>query len=360
LKSLRAWSGLSSAGERSSATARSLAGLMALSVVAIFAHHAAQPQNFPGDLGVITFLLAAGYGMSVALLKVRPASRRSLRSFWSAHLAATYPLFVILAVVFVFGAATLSRSLARYAGQALASLTFTVNLFASSHVDMGPFLHLWPFAMEEQWFLLLALVGLYLARHPVADRTLVNLLLGVAVLSSLDQIVSHSLFRPDSQVAPLALATAVALSRRSGLEGWRSFRPSAGVAGLAGVGILLVLLWGSVDASLAASLRPPAVTWLGLLLLAFVTRPDAAGALIAFLGSRALATMGGFAVAFYLWHYPMLHLIGSRPDRAVGIVLALLASLAASVASQLLLDFAFAGWARSRSSARRVVVTEPK
>lgn len=326
-------------GRTGSATSRSLSGLMALSVMAIFAHHATQPQNFPGDLGVVTFLLAAGYGLAVAMLDAKPWTKRSLRGYWVSHLSAVYPLFVMLVVAFSFAATTLSHSLSRYAAQALASLTFTVNLFASGNVNMGPFLHLWPFAMEEQWFLVMALAALYLSRRPVAAGTQVAVLLVVAALSSLDEIVTHSVFRPDAQLAPLALATAVAVSRRSNLEGWRGFRPSARVAALAGIGIVAVLVWGTVADGLATSLRVPAVTWLGVILLAHLTLPASSGLVVRILSWPALAAMGGFATAFYLWHYPMLHLIGLHPNRALGIILGLLASIVAAVASQLLVNY---------------------
>jgi peptidoglycan/LPS O-acetylase OafA/YrhL len=322
-----------------SATSRSLAGLMALSVIAIFAHHAAVPQYFPGDLGVVTFLLAAGYGLSVTLLAARPWSRSSLRVFWIRHLGSTYPLFVVLVMAFAFAATTLSHSFGRYLGQAAAVLTFTVNVFASGNVNMGSFLHLWPFAMEEQWFLVMALATLWLARRAVADSTVVRVLLALAALSSVDEIATHAVFRPDAQLAPLALAMAVAWSRRAGLGGWLGFAPSARLAASAGLGILVVLVWGTVAQGSAASLRIPAVTWLGLIVLAHITRPGVSGPVVAFLGSGMLATAGSFAIAFYLWHYPMLHLIGARPDRGVGIVLALLASAAAAVASQLALNY---------------------
>jgi peptidoglycan/LPS O-acetylase OafA/YrhL len=334
-----------------SATPQALSGLMALSVIAIFAHHAAQPQAFPGDLGVVTFLLAAGYALSIALVSARPWGRASLRTFWHEHLTSTYPLFVLLVLGFIFAATTLSGSFGRYFGQALASLTFTVNLFASANVDMGSFLHLWPFAMEEQWFLVMALAALYLARRPVASATLVSVLLAVAVLSSLDEIVSHSAFRPDAQVAPLALATAVAVSRGMGVEGWRGYQPSVRLGALAAIGIIAVLVWGSVADDLASSLRVPAVTWLGLILLAHITAPGASGPVVNFLGSRLLATMGGFAVAFYLCHYPMLHLIGSHPNRGLGIIFALLASVAAAVIGQLAVRFGLASIARRRAVA---------
>jgi len=245
---------------------------------------------------------------------------------------------VLLVLGFSFAATTVSSSASKYVLQEVAVLTFTVNLFASAKQNMGPFLHLWPFAMEEQWFVVLTLGAMWLRRSRLSDARIIDVLLAVAALSSLDEIVTanHSpttLFRPDAQLAPLAIATALAISRSGRVSGWRALAPSSRAAVLSAAAIAVTVLWGTVASGHAAGLRVPVVTWSMAILLAHVTAPGAPSRVVRLLGSPVLVVPGEYATAFYLWHYPMLHLVGSHPDRTVGTTLALLASAAASVAT---------------------------
>lgn len=59
-------------------------------------------------------------------------------------------MLLLLVAVFAFAEPRLATSPGRNLLQAVATLTFTVHLFASAKQDMGSFRHPWPFAMEEQ------------------------------------------------------------------------------------------------------------------------------------------------------------------------------------------------------------------
>jgi peptidoglycan/LPS O-acetylase OafA/YrhL len=330
---------------------RALAGLLTIAVVLIAAHHSAQPQIFAGDLGVVIFLMASGYVLSVSLVGRRNWDGAALRLFWRTHLASLYPMLVLLVIGFAFAEERLATSPGRYLLQVVATLTFTVNIFASAKQNMGSFLHLWPFAMEEQWFLLVTLAALWLRRHPRSDRGVIDALLAVAVLSSLDEILTYNhsnLFHPDSQVAPLALATALAVARTGSTRGWRALTPSWEWAALAVLVVALTIVWGTVETGHAASLRVPVVTWSTLVLVAHVTGAGRESPVVRLLGAPIFLLPSTFATAFYLSHYPMLHTFGHHPSRAAGTTLALIASAAVSIA----VTYGLAGVARRQASFR--------
>ncbi|QIM20424.1 acyltransferase [Phycicoccus sp. HDW14] len=305
-----------------------LDGLRALAVLAVIAFHL-DPRWLPGGfLGVDVFFVISGFLITTLLLRERADTGRvDLRAFWTRRARRLVPaLLLVVPSAVLLARLTESDLLVGIGRQVLGALTFTSNwlevgagtdYFASTSPTL--LANLWSLAVEEQFYLLWPLALLALLRMVRRPEARAGAALGLALASSLLMALrldpdhpTRVYYGTDTHATGLmvgaALALALATPHRAWTRTarWERHRRTVGALALVTLGTLLVL----------ADERSP-VTFRGGILLAslataalvlvVVERP---GRLRALLDLPAARWVGARSYGLYLWHWPVVLVVG--------------------------------------------------
>ena len=144
-----------------------LDGLRALSVLAVFAYHAA-PRVFPGGLiGVDVFFVLSGFLITTLLLEERAATGTiSFGLFYQRRALRLFPALVLCVLLVGAFLRVIGLPLQSYPGHAAAALTYTMDFVvaADPQTGGGRLSHTWSLAVEEQFYILWPPVLLLLLR----------------------------------------------------------------------------------------------------------------------------------------------------------------------------------------------------
>lgn len=311
-----------------------LDGLRAVAVVLVILHHALLPEWFGGWLGIDVFFVLSGY-LITALLQVERRRTGSIHfgRFYLRRLLRLYPpLLVAVAVLLPLGFAFWDSSVKYFASSVLA-LTYTTNLATMVlGTATGPWTHTWTLAMEEQFYLLWPLVLAAATAVRMPRRLLVWLLVVLGVGSMVAGAMfyapgSVSSFNPFLHVGPLLLGCVLGLT-----SAWMRAASSAFIAGVAVALLAVGIVGGSVEAT-AGMFELPVVAGSLLLVAHLVSAPQSPVSRL--LALRPLAWTGVVSYELYLWHYPLLLLLGNVvSDRFLVVGLAVGASFLFAAASR--------------------------
>lgn len=311
-----------------------LDGLRAVAVALVVIHHLLQPVEFGGWIGVTVFFVLSGY-LITSLLRVEilRTGRIHLRRFSARRLLRLYPPLIFAVVVLAPVGLVLYPSTVQYIGSSGLALTYTTNIVATAlNQWVGPWTHTWTLATEEQFYLLWPLALVLVTRLRWVLSALGPAVLAGGVLwACLPLVLPHAgpaaAYNPLLQGAPLLAGCGLALCG--------DLKRHCAPVLVATAGLLL--LAASVVVGSDEMLRPAAAILATIGSIVFIGHLTARGdgPYVLALSARLPVTIGKLSYEIYLWHYPLLVLLGPliepRPVIAVTVVTA---SLAMSFLSQ--------------------------
>jgi peptidoglycan/LPS O-acetylase OafA/YrhL len=309
-----------------------LDGLRALAVLAVIAYHLRFSWAPGGLLGVGVFFTLSGYLITDLLLAQWSRGERRLGEFWLRRARRLLPaLFAMLAAVTAWVTVAGPPQPVPLRDAVSAAVLYVGNWWLIlQHVSYfalfgppSPLNHLWSLGVEEQFYILwpfLLLAGVHLVReHPSASALrprLAGATLALAIASAVAMALLYSpsldpsrvYYGTDTRAFELLAGAALAMlwptrRLRPGIAaGARHLLDALGVAGLAGIGLLV---WRTSQYSGFLYRGGFALLTLATLpVLAALAHP--ACGLGRVLGWRPLRWIGVRSYAIYLWYFPII------------------------------------------------------
>ena len=319
-----------------------LDGLRALAIIAVVAYHL-DPAWLPGGfLGVDVFFVVSGF-LITTLLQREAASRGTIdfRRFWVRRARRLIPALVVcLAASILVARAVHHDLLVHMARQAAGALTFSTNWVeigaGSSYFDQTApqlFMNFWSLAVEEQFYVVWPLVVAALLASAVTLRVRLGVTLGAAALSTAlmaawflpGQDATRVYYGTDTHLMGLmtgaALAFAYASPKRAwlGSPTWQRWRRPAIVLALVVLGALAWTLTEETSLTFRGGITLASVATAVLVagLLPIGSEPSRWRRVMA---APALGWVGRRSYGIYLWHWPVIVIVGQDVRTAAGSV----------------------------------------
>lgn len=294
-----------------------LDGIRAIAVLAVVLFHLVPAACPGGFVGVDVFFVLSGFLVTGRVLADAAEGRFSIAEFYHRRIRRILPAYTALILaVFLAGCALFHAVLLVH----LADATVMATLFAANvyfektstayfgHDDLvSPLLHLWSLGVEEQFYLVLPLLGVAVARRrgwlPAAGVVLLWVASFVAATWAVaDGRVSRAFYLSPYRGWELLSGALLAIAaRRAGRVGpsLASFTgSSAAFLGLALLASSYAFLASSTPFPGAAALLPVA----GTVLLAWF---GAVGPVSRVLSASWAVAVGKVSYSLYLWHWPV-------------------------------------------------------
>lgn len=292
----------------------------AIAVLLVLLFHA-YPQWFPGGfIGVDVFFVVSGFVIARAYLDNLISGRATVADFIHARFRRLLPAFAVVLVATSVAAylILLPDDLLRYANALVAQPFYLQNVVFWNEGDYfegalrRPLLHTWSLAVEEQFYVLFALLLLVFPRSP----RVLGACLAIGVLGS---ILFGVMIEASSPKTPFFLLPGRVWQIGLGVAAWLAVRrvgerrltvnvaaPAACIAGIvfSGLGFDETARFPGLQSYLACG-----ATALGLFL--FATSKACFGGL----APSTARYIGSVSYPLYLWHWPILSLLGLHFDR---------------------------------------------
>jgi peptidoglycan/LPS O-acetylase OafA/YrhL len=343
----RQWSQFASGGRFSN-----LDGLRALAVALVFMHHlpAAAGSTFAhnGRYGVSIFFVLSGFLIASLIARDKARHRKfDMAAFLgrrAIRIMPPYLLVLAIYVVLIFGFGVFSAANREIFLHRLPSfLTYTANLDAAPGV--GPFFFSWSLAVEEQFYLLIAvLAAMANSKTLVAvAASLILVRVGVAIIDPTSVPVTVRAIEEPIWVGVI-LAHAIRLERiRSILS--QLARPAI-VCALIGAQLAALALWD----------LPHKHAWDAWLFYAYTAVVVGASALtqpVSVLSHRGVCHVGRVSYGIYLLHMLAIMVCGRLVPGPASAILAALAVVSGATLMHRTVEQPLALWHRRTQVRRR-------
>ena len=367
--------------------APALDGLRGIAVAAVVVYHI-WPDALPGGfVGVDVFFVLSGFLLSALLVReVESTGRVALGRFFVRRVRRLLPATLLVLLALAGHALTWAdpAELERLREHTIGALTYSINwLFivdGTTYTDVvlgaSPLRHMWSLAIEEQFYVVLAVAMAVLAR---SDRSVVRRRLGIGafvlagvsaaemiVLQVLDVDAARLYFGSDTRAQAMSIGVGLGALLGDRLLDARTrtiapiARPVAVVATVAGLGVLAVV----------AAVAAEDATWMFLggfsvvavaagLLVVGVLSSDRVGGVFAV---PPLVGLGTISYGVYLWHWPVLVILDDERLSLDGWALAgaqIAITLAVSVVSYGLVEQPIRAGALGRVLGRPALLVAP-
>ena len=321
-----------------------LDGIRGLAIALVLAYHVV-PDGLPGGFsGVDVFFVLSGYLITRILTADQGPGR--IRRFYARRLRRLAPaLILVLGVTLVLGRLTLlDDAFQRLGRHTAAAAGFVANFvfwsetgyFDADALDK-PLLHLWSLGIEEQFYLVWPpLLWIAAALGLRRSRTLALALVAgsaslVACLVWVRQAPESAFYLPWFRAwQPLAGAVLALLLGDQTLQNRRGLGATMGWAGLGAVLLGAAILGGGSPHPGPGALLPV----LGTVAMIAAGERTSLGRAFSW---RPLVQLGQVSYALYLWHWPLLSLLGdarAREGLASRVGLCLLAWVLATLSTR--------------------------
>lgn len=330
-----------------------LDGLRTIAVYLVLLFHAGAGWFDGGFIGVDLFFVLSGFLVTTILLEeLHATDRLDLLRFYDRRVRRLLPAAVLLIVVVSAAAVLVMSSVQRdlFISDARAALLYFANwhflaqsrdYFGAETFDASPFLHFWSLSIEEQYYFVFPFLlwGAWRvqSRIPYAVPAVLVALFGWSLWQQITwatQDVNHAYYATSTRLYQLLAGSLLALVlfrlRHTTRPGQLATRWVA-VASVAGVGGLVLFGTSLVDVSPSArGLWACGFAVLAVGSVAGVHRHLVATAL----SWRPWVYLGQISYGTYLWHWPVVVLLGQFVGRSLGfIVLVAVVSTAFAAAS---------------------------
>jgi peptidoglycan/LPS O-acetylase OafA/YrhL len=315
-----------------------LDGLRGIAMVAIAAYHSELPWASGSFLALDSFFVLSGYLITLLLLaEWRERGRIDLVAFYSRRARRLIPAMLLaLAGVAVYATAFAGGDeLVRIREDVLSTMLYVNNWWQiareHSYFDVfanpSPLRHAWSLSLEEQWYLVWAIVVLGVMTRWRSARVLAALCLAVAVASALQMAwlfepgtdPSRVYYGTDTRAQEILLGAALAcLADRGRLETLRTFWIVAGSVALVVIGGL----WVTASHSAPWIYRGGffGVSILVALLILGATQ-GGRNPLREIVGWGPFRWLGMISYGFYLWHWPVFLVVTRAQTGLEGLTL---------------------------------------
>ena len=310
-----------------------LDGLRAIAVYLVVAFHAGLTRFEGGFIGVDVFFVLSGFLITrLLLVEHADSGRLDLPQFYARRvrrlLPASWIAIVTTSVVYLAVATPFERE--AVVDDARASIFYVANwnfiregqdYFAES-IESSPFLHLWSLAVEEQFYIVWPLVMLgVLAIWRRSTRLATGLVIGSAVCGAAwalwmagDNLV-RAYYGTDTRAYQLLAGAGLAFVLTTGHgtlrpARWRSVQTPALVVGLGAIVVLATSFGvGPVDRGLLTAACTIVVIW-AVVEAKPADRSSRRSIPITVLSSTPMVRLGNISYATYLWHWPIVIVLG--------------------------------------------------
>jgi len=276
-----------------------LDALRGIAVLLVLAQHVGQALFTPfvsfvsndvqlGQFGVMIFFLCSGYIIPATLER-----RASLREFWISRFFRLYPMYWVSLAAVAIGVACGVTLPAIHIREWLTNITM-LQLYLGGGNVLGPY---WTLGWEMTFYIIMSglfLVSLNKRTRLISLSASAVILLGVAASS----LTSHNVPLGVFNLSTMFLGTLV-YRVHSGELTWRQTMPSFLAAGVAGVSLLVKVLWHAAGPAAFGDRRfiPMLFAWTGAYMVFLAgswwwrrhTAP------------RPLTAIGRWSYSIYLW-----------------------------------------------------------
>jgi peptidoglycan/LPS O-acetylase OafA/YrhL len=291
-------------------------GLRAVAIIPVVLFHLGAHWLPGGFTGVDVFFVISGYLITSIILKELATGTFTLSGFWARRVRRIFP--VLVTCIFVTTAAGYLVGYRNEMGtlgiQAFSALFSFANIYMwrqaddywGAEAENSPFLHCWSLSVEEQFYLIIPVLFLFLRRFNPGFKTLV--LSGIVLLSLLlfaytaPRYPATAFYMLPMRAWELGLGCLLALAANRRWN-WLVMLPRSLGSSLGLLGLVFII--GSYF------LLPEGVISLGLLfptlgaflVIAYADSQRGVGRL---LSHPLLVAIGKGSFSLYMWHWPVI------------------------------------------------------